>query len=220
MNKPYRIALEGNIGVGKSTLLDSLPPVLQGGDWVSLHEPVDHPEFKKLLADFYINPNKRIELHAWIVKQRLRETLSLKKDKNYISERSFIGDMVFAYANLLKHERPGGKYLELFYESIEHGLHFPLDAVVYLEASPDACMKRIKARSRTEENNIPLSYIQYLHNCYQTHLPEICRNNNIPLIRIDWNEFHSTDYIAQCIHSTLKISPSRELQEQRRLRAV
>ena len=81
-------------------------------------------------------------------------------------------------------------------------------------------MKRIKARSRKAEENISLSYIQYLHNCYQTHLPEICNRFKIPMIRIDWNEFRSTDYIAQCIHSTLGITSPDTAQGQPLLRAV
>lgn len=205
MSKPLRIALEGNIGVGKSTLLENLPKHLRGGTWEALPEPVDNPEFERLLQAFYVDQNKRIDLHMWIVKERMRETIALSKDINYISERSFIGDMVFAYANLLKHERPDGRYMGLIYESLEYGFHFPLDAVIYLDATPDACMKRIRSRGRDAENNIAENYIQYLHNCYQTHLPEIARHFKIPVIRIDWNEFHSIEYVAQCVHTTLGI---------------
>ena len=224
MSKPLRIALEGNIGVGKSTLLEKLPQHLLGGTWESLPEPVNHPEFQRLLNAFYLDHNKRVELHTFIVKERMRETIALARDKNYISERSFIGDMVFAYANLLKHERPDGKYLGLIYESIEYGYHFPLDAVIYLEATPEACLKRIRSRGRSAEDEIEESYIHYLNNCYQTHLPEIAKQFKIPVIRIDWNEFRSTEYIAQCVHTTLGIkSPLFQYEENEkplRLRAI
>jgi deoxyadenosine/deoxycytidine kinase len=84
-------------------------------------------------------------------------------------------------------------------------------------------MKRIRSRSRNAEENIQEHYIQYLHNCYQTHLHEIARHFKIPVIRIDWNEFRSTEYIAQCVHTTLGIKSEdvqNHVEEQRRLRVI
>ncbi|MBI3441264.1 MAG: deoxynucleoside kinase [Proteobacteria bacterium] len=66
MGSRLRIAVEGNIGVGKSTLLPRLQEALPG-DWEILSERVDEdPEFKKRLEDFYNDPNKQAQLQAWI----------------------------------------------------------------------------------------------------------------------------------------------------------
>lgn len=215
MQRPLRIALEGNIGVGKSTLLQDLPRHLQGGTWEARVEKADEdPEFVRLLNEFYINPNKRVELQSWITNSRTKELVDLDASTNYVFERSFIGDMIFCYANFLKHERPTGDHLGVLYDAMDQGRAFPLDAVVYLEASPKACMKRINMRSRESEDGIPEDYITYLHNCYETHMPEIAKQFNIPIIHVDWNEFHSTDYIARKIHMTLNIKTDTNNQVQ------
>ena len=215
MQKPLRIALEGNIGVGKSTLLQDLPRYLQGGTWEARVERADEdPEFIRLLNEFYINPNKRVELQSWITKSRTKELVDLDSETHYVFERSFIGDMIFCYANFLNHERPTGDHLGVLYDAMDQGHAFPLDAVVYLNASPAACMKRIDMRSRESEDGIPESYIEYIHNCYETHLPAITQKFGIPVIHVDWNEFHSTEYIAQKIHMTLNIKDDKKDQIQ------
>jgi deoxyadenosine/deoxycytidine kinase len=198
MTNPLRIAIEGNIGVGKSTLLPKLKEVLPG-NWEVQSERVDEdPEFKKLLEDFYKNPNKQLQLQSWINFRRLSEFKSLEKDpRHFIFERSFLGELVFCHANLMRHEKPHGPYIDFFYKSIDALRQCKYDAIIYLKASPERCFERIKFRSRGAENNIDYDYIRYLHHCYEVHLPEAARTFGVPLVSVDWEGFGSARVLRE-----------------------
>ncbi|TVQ83372.1 MAG: deoxyguanosine kinase [Micavibrio sp.] len=204
MNKPLRLAIEGNIGVGKSTLLKTLPLEL-GENWYPLPERADEdPEFKRLLNEFYADPNKRVDLQAWITNSRIAECKTLRDDSHYIFERSFIGDMIFCHANFMRHERPSGELLGFYYDIMQAARDWPLDGVIYLKAAPQTCYDRILSRSRNAEDGIPMEYIRYLHNCYETHLPEIAENLGIPVITINWEAFQTTDFVAEKLEKFLQ----------------
>ncbi len=201
MSISLRLAIEGNIGVGKSTLLKTLPEELKG-DWIALPERADEdPEFRKLLNEFYQDPNKRVELQSWITHSRIQECQELSNDRHYIFERSFIGDMIFCHANFIRHERPKGPLLGFYYDAMDAAKRFPLDAIVYLQASPEVCFERINMRGRGSEAEIPLDYVKYLHSCYETHLVGIADSLNIPIIRVDWESFKSPLYVAKMVEN-------------------
>ena len=213
MSKALRIAVEGNIGVGKSTLLPRLRDALPG-KWEVLSERVDEdPEFLKLLNDFYQDPNKQIHLQSWITHRRLKEYKQLEgKPENYIFERSFLGELVFCHANLLRHERPEGKFISFFYDVISSLKQCNYDAVVYLKARPETCYKRIKYRSRDAESTIPFEYVEYLGNCYDIHLNEAARIHNIPVVTVDWDNFGQAEVIAEQVLIALDYYGSGQLK--------
>jgi deoxyadenosine/deoxycytidine kinase len=172
MTTGLRIAIEGNIGVGKSTLLPRLKEVLPG-DWDVLSERVDEdPEFKALLADFYQDPNKQAQLQSWITHRRLREFQALNGNpQHFLFERSFLGEIVFCHANFLRHEKPEGTFVSFYYNIMNALKQCRYDAVIYLKATPESCYERIRYRSRAAENTIGYDYVRYLHACYEAHLP-------------------------------------------------
>lgn len=220
MKKGLRIAVEGNIGVGKSTLLPRLQQALGAGGetWNVMCERVDEdPEFKRLLEDFYKDSNKQVQLQSWITQRRLREYKSLASNPDhYLFERSFLGEIVFCHANLVRHEKPEGDYIRFFYDVIGALKQCRYDAVIYLKASPDTCFNRIKFRARDAENDIPFEYVQYLHNCYETHLPEAARAHHIPVVTVDWDQFGSIDNVAE----QLRVALDFYSEEQPSLKAV
>lgn len=204
MSQPLRIAVEGNIGVGKSTLLPRLQAAMPG-KWDVLSERVDEdPTFQRLLAEFYADANKQIELQSWITQRRLQEFRKLAGNPtHYIFERSFLGELVFCHANLLQHERPQGPFINFFFDVISALRECRYDAIVYLKAAPDTCYERIKYRARGAENAISYEYIRHLHNCYETHLPEAARVHGIPLVTIDWDQFGSAEEVASQLQLSL-----------------
>jgi deoxyadenosine/deoxycytidine kinase len=209
MTKALRIAVEGNIGVGKSTLLPKLQQALVesgAGDWEILSERVDEdPEFLRLLDDFQKDPNKQPEFQAWITYRRLQEFQALvDHPKHYLFERSFLGEIVFAHANLLRHERPDARFINFFFNSVEALRKCKYDAVVYLKAAPQTCFDRIRYRARDAENNIAFDYVQHLHACYETHLPEAARHFGVPVLTLDWESFGAVDTVVEQLTAMLE----------------
>lgn len=213
MTSGLRIAVEGNIGVGKSTLLPKLQEALPG-NWEILDERVDNdPEFKKLLGDFYKDPNKQAHLQSWITHRRLMEFQKIAPiKKHYLFERSFLGEIIFCHANFLRHEKPEGTFVSFYYNIINALKQCKYDAVIYLKASPETCFDRIRYRSRQEEMTISYDYVRYLHNCYETHLPETARMMNIPVLTLDWESFGAVDSVCEQMASMIEFSEKKNLK--------
>lgn len=202
-----RIAIEGNIGVGKSTLLPRLCEKLPGR-WKVLDERVDEdPEFKRLLDAFYRDSNAHANLQCWITQRRLREFRQLAGVPiNYLLERSFLGELVFCHANLMRHEKPSGEGVDYFYNVVSALKECRYDAVIYLKAPPETCYERIRYRARKEENTITYEYVRFLHACYETHLVEAARMVNIPVLTIDWENFGTPEGIAGQLSALLDLA--------------
>ena len=61
----------------------------------------------------------------------------------------------------------------------------PPDIFVYLNVSPEECHRRMNTRSRTEEEGVPLDYLQHLDRNY-TKLVNEMRRRGIRVLEVDW----------------------------------
>lgn len=183
------IAVEGNIGCGKSTVLPTLAAEL---GFKFIQEPVDDPRFLELLDQFTKHPHdtkKRLEFQQYITKRRA-ELLKDIPDGNYLIERSLFSDLIFSQVNMLSMERPEGEYLGYYYDIIKRLEDYPkVDAVVYLQTTPRVCWERMKSRGRSAEEGTPLSYLSDLSRYHDAGLPQICREYGALLCRFDWDDF-------------------------------
>ena len=195
------IAVEGNIGAGKSTMLPELAEKL---GFKFLQEPADDPIFLELLNSFTANPHdteKRLEFQQYITATRAK-LLNEVPDDDYVIERSLFSDLIFSQVNMLGMERPDGKYLSYFYDIKSRLKEYPrVDAVVYLKTNPLTAFQRMQSRDRKEESGTPLDYLIDVHNFHEACLPQICREYKTPLVTVDWNNFGS----AQDIIDNLKM---------------
>ena len=170
----YIFSIEGNIGSGKSTLID----ILKKSDlnFIYLPEPVDVWNDIKdsngitILEKYYQDPKRyafSFQMMAYISRLSLiRAAIKFAPDNSIIiTERSIYTDReIFAkmlYDSGDIEEIEYSIYLNWFNEFSESELH----GIIYVYTNPDICLTRIEKRNRKGEI-IPLSYLE---NCHRYH---------------------------------------------------
>lgn len=156
------IAIEGVIGVGKTTLARLLKPAFEADLLLEVFE--ENP----FLSDFYAD-RERYAFQTQIFfllsryhQQRRAVPEILKGGKDLIADYTFEKDALFARINL------DGDELEMYYrvhEALAEKIP-PPDLVVYLRASTDELMRRIALRDRPYERNMERGYIDELNRAY------------------------------------------------------
>jgi len=174
------VSIEGNIGSGKSTLIQYLTEKWADKKIIFLKEPVDEWEKIKdeegitILEKFYENQEKysfSFQMMAYISRLKLLKDVieNIKENESIIiiTERSLYTDkMVFAkmlYDNKKIEHINYIIYLNWFDTFINN---FPVNKIIYVKTEPEICHLRIVKRSREGENNIP---IEYLKQCHEYH---------------------------------------------------
>jgi len=69
--------------------------------------------------------------------------------------------------------------------------------IVYMDVTPETALKRMKARGREMESNVPLEYLKNLRRGYEEFMKTVA--GSVAVIRIDWNEYGDTDSVAKAI---------------------
>lgn len=196
------VAVAGNIGVGKSSLVSLLCKKLK---WQPFYEPVAENPY---LADFY-RDMRTWSFHSQIffLTHRLRAHRQLTEHPtSAIQDRSVYEDAeVFAlnlYRQGLIGERDYRSYREL-YEVLTEFLP-PPDLVIYLRASVDTLMARIGQRGRDYERRITPEYLDQLNNLYEEW---IARFGLCPVLTVPADDL---DYVAHPRHLELILSKVQE----------
>lgn len=174
---PYHyIAIEGPIGVGKTTMVEQLAERFEG---VKLLEDVDNP----FLSDFYKDrPGTAFQTQLYFLLSRFRQQQELKQrelfDRLLIADYAFPKDRIFAYLNLTDEEL--ALYNKL-YELLEPQIATP-DVVVYLTADVETCLERIRRRQRPFERHLSPDYLVQLLDAYNHYYHYYDRS---PLLVVD-----------------------------------
>jgi len=156
------IAIEGVIGVGKTTLVKLLGERLGGQ---TLFEEFENNPF---LADFYRDRSRfAFQTQVTFLLSRFRQIQDYFHQQDLfrpqvVSDYMFAKDKIFATQNLDENEM--SLYLRLS-NLMERQLPQP-DYVVYLQADTKTLMNRIKQRDRDYERNIDEGYIDSLNQAY------------------------------------------------------
>jgi deoxyadenosine/deoxycytidine kinase len=154
------IAIEGSIGVGKTSLVEALASRF---DTAKVLESIENP----FLVDFYNDrPGAAFQAQLFFLLSRYRQLVDLaQKDlfsrlviTDYILEK----DKIFAYLNLTDDELI--IYDKLF-SLLEENVPRP-DLVIYLQAGTEVLMERIRKRRREFETNISEKYIAEVNRSY------------------------------------------------------
>ena len=174
----YRIfSIEGNIGSGKSTLVNVLKENFSDNkNIIFVQEPVDiwntitDVKGETILAKFYKDQDKysfSFQMMAYISRiSLLRKIIKQNPTAIIITERSVFTDKnVFAkmlYDDKKIEEVNYQIYLKWFDEFIDE---LPLTGIIYVKANATTCFNRVIKRARIGET-IPL---EYLDNCNKYH---------------------------------------------------
>ncbi len=159
------IAIEGVIGVGKTTLARMLQPRFDAELQLEVFE--ENP----FLADFY-SDRQRYAFHTQIFfllsryhQQRRGVREVVNNGKNLITDYTFAKDQLFARINL------EGDELDVYYEvhqALGEKVRLP-DLIVHLTADVDNIMQRIALRDRAYERNMQRDYIECLAQAYEDY---------------------------------------------------
>jgi len=173
----FYIAIEGVIGVGKTTLARLLQPRL-GADEVLLEVFEENPFLAKFYADRarYAFQTQIFFLLSRYQQQRRTVPGFLESGKSLITDYIFGKDALFALINL------EGDELEMYFrvhEALAEKIPDP-DLIVYLRADPAVLMQRIALRDRPYERNMDPAY--QLHQVYEEHF---AAPNTVPVLTID-----------------------------------
>ena len=194
MTKKF-IVVAGNIGVGKSTLVDLLCSRL---GFQPFYEPVTENPY---LADFYRQmeswsfhsqvffPAHRLQLHQDV----------LRFPSSSIQDRSIYEDAEVFARNLFLQGHMSQRDFETYstlYHSVT-GMLPPPDLVIYLKANEDTLLKRISMRGREYERKISREYLSQLNGLYTQWIDDftLCPVLTVPADNLD--------YVAQARHLEL-----------------
>ena len=196
---PFIVSLEGNIGAGKSTIIEKLKRIYAGSveerqtyfgvmanaNIVFMQEPVDvwtsicdSTTGESILEMFYKEPKTYSFAFQVMVYNTHLEAFRRAVKENpecdlLICERSIdAGRRIFA--QMLRDDgmidEVSFKIYEKLVDSTAH--EFPLDAVLHLDVEPTICLQRIGKRSRDGEDGISLEYLAKCDRYYREWLNE------------------------------------------------
>jgi len=159
-NKSF-IAVEGPIGIGKTSLAKKLAESFQAE--LLLEGAAENPFLEK----FYQDPKSgALPVQLYFLFQRSRQLQELRQgdmfSPNHISDFLMDKDRLFARVTLDTDEL---NLYEKVYENLTIDAPVP-DLVIYLQASTEVLLKRIRKRGITMENTINEEYLNKLSSAY------------------------------------------------------
>jgi deoxyadenosine/deoxycytidine kinase len=177
---PRYIAIEGAIGVGKTSLAKILANRF---GWRLVQEEVGHNPF---LERFYENPRKfAFQTQVFFLLSRYRQKRELAQgnlfEKGVVSDYILAKDKIFALINLEDDEIA---LYDSIYRILVPTVPRP-DLVIYLQARPEVLLNRVRKRGVEYERNISLDYLKTLSDAYNEYF---FHYNETPLLVVNTSE--------------------------------
>ena len=203
--KYHFIAVEGNIGAGKTTLSQLLSQHYNSK--LMLEEFAENP----FLTKFYENPKQyAFPLELFFLAERFKQQQDLIKTADLfqsvtISDYLFTKCLLFAKVNLPEEEY---RLYQKMFDVFQQQLVTP-DVLIYLHAPVSKLQSNIKKRNRKFEQSIPDEYLYKLQETYTSYI----KQHNIKTIFVDashadflYNEAH-LKLITDALEKDLKEGP-------------
>jgi len=177
---PRYIAIEGPIGVGKSSLAKILAQKYASR---LVKEEVEGNPF---LERFYENPRKyAFQTQLFFLLSRYRQQRELAQgdlfEAGVVCDYILAKDKIFALINLEDDEI---SLYESIYKLLVSTLPKP-DLVIYLQARPEVLLSRVRKRGIAYERNISLDYLRTLSDAYNEYF---FHYNETPLLVVNTSE--------------------------------
>jgi deoxyadenosine/deoxycytidine kinase len=212
MRNLYYVAIEGPIGVGKTSLAKLLSERL--GARLILEGFDENP----FLSEFYDEPERyAFQTQLFFLLQRYQQQQELRQVDMFhnllIVDYMFVKDRLFASLNLDEKEMT---LYDTVAKLLEKNVINP-DLVIYLQADTDTLIRNISQRGRDMEKNISEEYIDALNQLYTEYFFRyqdtplvIINTNNIDFVNNDKDLDEVINYIRQPVTGTKFFNPVSE----------
>lgn len=202
MKLPHKfIAIEGNIGAGKTTLCRLLGRL--SGSELILEQFTDNP----FLQNFYDNQERfALQVELFFLSERFKQLKDHHVNSNLFNQK-FISDYIFVKSLLFGARNLKGNELNLFrriYEALASSLPMP-NIIFYLHRPTSELIELIEKRNRSYEQNITEEYLQKIQEAYFDYFTDIAK---IPVVVIDVSQMNfeqknsDLDYLVNIMNKT------------------
>ncbi len=186
------IAIAGNMGTGKSTLVDFLAKTY---GVMPFYEPNDENPY---LGDFYKDMKRwafQSQLYFLSNKFRLHQELDRQPGVVALDRTIFEDAEIFATAlhQMRKISKRDWATYQGMYGAILDAIK-PPDLLIYLRCSMRTLRKRIRLRGRAMERDVPLAYLKRLERLYEEWIASYKMSDVLVL------ETDKLDYIHDLVH--------------------
>ena len=215
MKKAYHIAIEGSIGVGKTSLSHLLAKELNAK--LVLEEFEENP----FLVDFY-KDQKRFAFQAqlFFLLSRYKQQGEFRQTdmfaKSIVSDYMFMKDRIFAALNL------DDKEMTLYNNVaniLEKNIVYP-DLIIFLQSETERLIENIKSRGRKYELNMDWNYIDQLNQLYNEFFFRydksavlIINTNDIDFVNNENDLNEIMEIIRKPVHGTKYYNPSKSIND-------
>lgn len=204
------VGVSGLIGAGKSTLTRQLAfelsqrardngKLVPDTPWEAVYEPVEENPY---LEDFYLDISRwTFNMQMFLLAKRFQQHQEVlwnpvhRTGGGVVQDRTIYEDTIFARMHRedgLMDDRDWETYITHFHV-MQGFLRYP-DVILYLRVEPELAAERIKERGRNAEREIPLSYLQRLHEGYEEFVEEMSRYTVV--VPLDWTDYQPVEIVA------------------------
>ena len=204
--RTYFIGIAGNIGVGKTTMTDI---IAKRFGWTPYYESVvDNP----YLEDYYEDMKRwSFNLQIYFLSHRFKNhKMMTESDHSTVQDRTIYEDVEIFARSLYDlgnmSQRDWENYQALF-EIMTSYLKRP-DIILYLRASVDTLLTRIKKRSRGFERDISPEFLYRLNLAYEKWIRKEQSRSNVIIVDTDhFNVFEDKGRLEEILGEIKRICP-------------
>lgn len=198
---PKYIAIEGPIGVGKTTLANKIATTFNYDAF--LEQPAENP----FLKNFYRNPSQSaLATQLFFLFQRMQQIQDLKQRSLFQTVR--VADFLIEKDRLFAEVTLSNEEMDLYDKVYDHiTLDAPSpDLVIYLQAPIGVLKERITKRGNINEQYLTLEYLEKLNDAYSRFFLDY---NDAPLLIINAADINleSNDADYESLIATIMSNP-------------